>query len=163
TVSGLARFVQLSSGAGYIPHRSRTGGQFLRLAQRIQDPLFFPEAYSVVGQTLFYFCGDFAAARHHFEQGMVCYDPKQHHSRSFLYGVATPEVFCLTQGAHALWLLGYPEQARQRSQEALSLAREHAHPMSVAFALMHGAWVHIFHREAQVVQELAEALIRLCT
>ena len=105
--------------------------QFLRLAQRIQDPAFLPEAHLLVGQSLFYFCGEFAAARHHFEQGIACYDPKQHRSQAFLYGVADPGVFCRTEVAHALWLLGYPEQARQRSQEALRLARELAHPLSL--------------------------------
>ncbi|MBI3801040.1 MAG: hypothetical protein HY268_29210, partial [Deltaproteobacteria bacterium] len=157
---GLYTF-HLARGAFRTAHE--LGEQFLRLAQRIQDPLFLPEAYLAVGQTLFFLCGDFAAARHHFEQGIVCYDPKQPHAQAFLYGVATPEVFCLTEGAHTLWLLGYPDQARQRSQKALTLARELAHPMSLAFALMHGAWVHIFRREEQAVQELAEALIQLCT
>ena len=37
--------------------------------------------------------------------------------------------------ALALWCLGYPEQALQRSQEALALAQELAHPFSLAFAL----------------------------
>jgi predicted ATPase/class 3 adenylate cyclase len=152
--------VHLVRGAFRTAHA--LGEQFLRLAQSIQDPVFLPEAHLVLGQTLFYF-GEVSAARHHFEQGIACYDPNQHHSQAFLYGVADPGVFCRTEVAHALWLLGYPNQARQRSQEALSLARNLSHPMSLAFALMHTAWIHIFHREEQIVRELTEALIRLCT
>ena len=33
-----------------------------------------------------------------------------------------------------LWWLGYPDQALQRSHEALTLAQELAHPFSLAFA-----------------------------
>jgi hypothetical protein len=33
----------------------------------------------------------------------------------------------------ALWRLGYPEQALQRSHEALTLACELSHPFSLAF------------------------------
>jgi predicted ATPase len=138
------------------------GEQFLRLAQHVQDSAFLPEAHLVVGQTLF-FLGEVSAAQHHFEQGIACYDPKHHHVQAFLYGVATPGVFCRTEVAHALWLLGYPDQARQKSQEALKLAQEIAHPTSLAFALMHGAWIHVFQREEQAVRELTETLIRLCT
>jgi hypothetical protein len=32
--------------------------------------------------------------------------------------------------ATILWVLGYPEQARQRSQQALALAREPLHPFT---------------------------------
>ena len=152
--------VHLVQGAFRIAHE--LGKQFLRMAQSIQDPVFLPEAHLVFGQTLFYF-GEISAARHHFEQGIACYDPNQHHSQAFLYGVADPGVFCHTEGSHTLWLLGYPDQARQRSQEALSLARDLSHPMSVAFALMHAAWIHIFRGERQIVHELTEALMRLCT
>jgi class 3 adenylate cyclase/dephospho-CoA kinase len=137
------------------------GEQFLRLAQRIQDPMFLPEAHFVVGQTLFCF-GELSAAREQYEQGIACYDPKQHHSQAFLYGQDSG-VFCRAQVAWNLWLLGYPEQARQRSQEALTLARELVHPMSMVFALLFAAFLHMFQREGQAAHELAEALIRLCT
>ena len=138
------------------------GEQFLRLAQSLQDPAFLPEAHYMVGQTLFCF-GDLSASLQHLEQGIACYDPEQHRSQAFLYGVADPGVFCLVEVAHDLWLLGYPEQAWQRSQEALTLARDLSHPMSLAFALMLAARVHMFQREGQAVHDLAEALIRLCS
>ena len=46
-----------------------------------------------------------------------------------------------------LWYLGYPDQALQRSHEALTLARELAHPFSLAIALFFAAWLHQFRRE----------------
>jgi predicted ATPase len=61
------------------------------------------------------------------------------------------------------WLLGYPEQAVQRSHEALRLAQEIAHPFSVAHALGGTARMHQFRREVQTVQERAEANLALAT
>jgi predicted ATPase len=62
-----------------------------------------------------------------------------------------------------LWWLGYPDQALQRSHEALTLAREPAHPPSLASALFFATWVHQFRREWQLTQEQAEAAIALGT
>jgi predicted ATPase len=49
----------------------------------------------------------------------------------------------------------------QRSHEALTLARELAHPFSVGFALTFAAWLHHFRREGRLTQEWAEAAIAL--
>jgi predicted ATPase len=60
-------------------------------------------------------------------------------------------------------LLGYPDQAFKRSQEALTLAQELSHPNSLAFALSFAAGLHRLRREGLSTQELAEALIALST
>ena len=65
--------------------------------------------------------------------------------------------------ARLLWALGYPEQALQRSTEALTLAEQLAHPYSLAFTLGCTARLHYFRQEVQVAKELAEAEIALCT
>lgn len=44
--------------------------------------------------------------------------------------------------AMTLWLLGYPDKALERSQEALALACELSHPCSMVHALYYSAWVH---------------------
>jgi predicted ATPase len=62
-----------------------------------------------------------------------------------------------------LWALGYPDQALQASSRALALARELAHPASLAAALSFAAVLHQFRREREAVHELAEALIALAT
>jgi predicted ATPase len=60
-------------------------------------------------------------------------------------------------------MLGYPDQARQSIHEALALAKEFTHPFSLAFTLTMAAVVHQFRREAQVVEEQAEAIKTLST
>jgi predicted ATPase len=138
------------------------GEQLLSLARSVQDSALLLEAHVALGYTL-HFLGEFVPAREHWEQGVALYDPQQHRSLAVLYGGADPGVYCLSGVALALWNLGYPAQALQRSQEALSLAQELSHPHSLAFALSLAARVHQLCREEQAAQELAEAVITLST
>jgi predicted ATPase len=59
--------------------------------------------------------------------------------------------------------LGYPDQALQRSQEAISLARELSHPFSLALALFFATWLHHYRREGHLTQERAAAVKTLST
>jgi predicted ATPase/class 3 adenylate cyclase len=133
--------------------------QLLILAQRQQDPGLLLEAHRVLGQTTFWL-GEMASSREHMEQGMALYDFQQHRSHTFLYG-QDPGVVCRSFAAWALWVLGYADQARQRIQEALTLAQELAHPFSLAYALTCAAIVHSFRREGQATHKRAEEVIEL--
>jgi predicted ATPase len=135
--------------------------QLFSLAQRVQDPELLLESHRVLGATMFWL-GKMAPARAHLEQGMALYDPQQHRSHAFVYG-QDPGVACRCFAAMSIWMLGYPDQARQSIHEALTLAQELTHPLSLAFALTMAAVVHQFRREAQAVQERAEALKTLST
>jgi predicted ATPase len=137
------------------------GEQLLNLAKRIQAPELFPEAHRAVGEASLWL-GDLPTAHKHLEQGIACYAPRQNRSHLFLYGLDSG-VTCHIFAAPALWLLGYPDQARQRMHEALRLARELAHLPSMVIALTLSPLVWIPHREVQLVQEWAEAAIALCT
>ena len=137
------------------------GEQLLSLGQDTSDPTLLPQAHWVLGFTLF-FMGAFAPARAHLEQVMALYDPQQHRSHTLLYG-QDPRATSLYYAAWALWYLGYPDQALQRGQQAVALAQELSHPMSLAFALEGVAEIHQFRREARLTQERAEALMTLST
>ena len=97
------------------------------------------------------------------EQSFVRYDPQQHHALAFLYIGTDPGILCLSQVTWTLWMLGYPDQALQKNHQVLTLAQKLSHPHSLAFALGHAAGLHQFLREAQAVQEHAEAAITLST
>ena len=146
---------------GKLRNARELGEQCLTLAQRIQDSAIILEAHAVVGICL-YFMGELAPARAHLEQGIALYDPEQHRSHAFQYGFE-PGVLCRFFMAKTLRLLGYPDQALQRSQEALTMAKELAHPQSLAFALYASAVVHHSRREWQLIKERAEAEIALST
>jgi predicted ATPase len=137
------------------------GEQLLSLGQHTSDPTLLLQAHWVLGATLF-FMGVFEPARAHLEQVMALYDPQQHRSYTLLYG-HDPGATALYVAALALWYLGYPDQALQRCQQAVTLAQELAHPYSLGFALEGMAELYQFRREARRTQERAEALISLAT
>jgi class 3 adenylate cyclase/predicted ATPase len=135
------------------------GEQLLRLAQRQDDLL--PEAHRALGQILPWL-GELDTAQEHLDAGITLYDPQRHRSLAFLYGTDMG-VVCLSYAAITLWYRGFPDQALERSREAVALARELAHPFSLAYALTFMAWIHLSRREASAAQEWAEALIALAT
>lgn len=133
--------------------------EFLSMAQRQQDPARVV-AYRTVGWV--YCIGELVAARPHFEQIATLYKPEQHRPLAFLYG-QDPGASGLASGALTFWLLGYPEQARRWSDEAIMIAREAAHPVTLAYSLGLVSFAHQFCREAAVVQACAEEDIALST
>ena len=115
----------------------------------------------MLGQTLLCL-GELSRARQELDRARAVYDPQQHRPQVTL-AQQDPGVTCLAQGAHALWCLGYPDQALQRSQAALTLARELAHPFSLVWALSWAASLHGLRREYRIVLEYAEAAVALAT
>ena len=125
--------------------------QMLGLAQRAQEPARLMQAYIALGQTLFYL-GVFAPARAYLEQGMALDDPTRDRSGAVRFSSQIQGVNGRRYAAWTLWYLGYPEQAQQRSHEAIALAQQRAHPYSVAYALYHAAVLHCLRREAQLLK-----------
>ena len=137
------------------------GEQLLALARQVQDLAMLVAAHQALGATLFYL-GAVATAHTHWAQGIALYDPQQHRTSAFLYGVDSG-VICHRYAAWALWYLGYPDQALARNHEAVTLAQQSAHPFSLGFALSGSAIFHQFRLEVQAAQESTEAAIRLAT
>jgi hypothetical protein len=100
--------------------------------------------------------GEFVTAREHLERGQRLYAPQ----RQRFHALASP-AFGLTRLSEVLWHLGYPEQALQRSHEALRLARAVAHPWEMLIALIFAANVHQYRREASQTRALAEEALTL--
>jgi predicted ATPase len=131
------------------------------LAQSTQDEAQLIQARQALVVTSFCL-GDPAAARDHMEQGVARYDPRQHSRHAYIYG-QDPGVACLAFGAVAVWLLGYPDQAVERSREAVALAEELEQPCSLALALHYAAVLRQYRREAPAVQGSAEAATAITT
>jgi predicted ATPase len=68
---------------------------------------------------------------------------------------------CHSFSAWALWYLGHPDQGLTRSQEAVTLAQQIMHPISLSFVLSCAAVFHQFRREGRATQERAEAVMSL--
>jgi predicted ATPase/DNA-binding winged helix-turn-helix (wHTH) protein/class 3 adenylate cyclase len=132
------------------------GEQLLVLAQSQGNTALLLRGHYVLGDILLWL-GEFSAARAHLEQGLAIYDPQQHDTHDLLYE-ADPWLGCLGALSVTLWFLGYPDQAQQRSAEALVLAHELSHPYSLARVLVDAAYLHWFCRDWEKLQERAEAL-----
>jgi predicted ATPase len=137
------------------------GQQLYGLVQQEAVPTHLLTAHAVLGQTLV-LLGDYTAAWTHLEQGIALIDSGTERTLALGQGSA-PGVMCLAWAAIALWCLGFPAQAVRRGQEALALAQELAHPLSLAMAQYWVTLVHHRRREAPVVQALGESLLILAT
>src|SRR5208337_2276617 len=119
---------------------SELAQQLVSLAERLQDSGLLVEAHLARGNSLFIF-GELLPALEHFERAVIIYDPRKHHSHAFLYGL-DPGVFCLGRIGWGLTLLGYPDRGLQKAGEAIALAQQQHHPLSLAVALMCVSAVH---------------------
>jgi len=142
-------------------HTARERGEdLLRLAQRLDDPLLLTQAHHALGITLVDM-GRFTEAHYHLEQGRALYMPAHHQSHIQL-SVYDPIMACCGFAAHALWLLGYPEQAVQRTEESLTHSYALDHPYTLAGALCLAAMHTQWRRESSVAQAQTNTLIALC-
>jgi len=134
--------------------------RLLQLAQNQENPTIVAAGHFTLGCTLFHF-GELKQAREHFEEALERYDPQAY---PFVLQVYGPElgVFCLSYLAHVLWLLGFPDQALERSASALARAQELAHPFSVVVALDYLALLHQFRGDRAGATGRAEEAAALC-
>ena len=137
------------------------GNQLAKAVANSNDPDVLLGPHRALGQA-FLQLGHPVDAREHLERGVALYTPAHHRTLALLYG-RDPGVACLHYLAWALWLLGYPEQAELRNQEALGLARELQHPLSLAIALLFAGMLYRWRRDAKLAGNFAEEALKLST
>ncbi len=135
--------------------------EVFRIAREAQDPELLIEAHHVQGNTRVW-TGEYPEALAHVEQGITLYDPQWHRAHALRYG-QDPGVACRLHAMQVLWLLGYPDQALTRAQEALVLVQGLSHANSVAYGLAAIAQIHHLRREWPALQERAEVCIAFAT
>lgn len=137
----------------------RSAQRLLSLSDQAENPAYGLEANRALGMT-WLLLGEFGAAANHLDRGSALYDPQQHGNHAYLYG-SDPGVACLSFGAYAQCLLGYPDLAHSRSREALALAERMSHPFSAAMALNFAGHIHVRRREPAAARMHAEQLLAL--
>ena len=131
--------------------------EFLRLSERLPYPALALRAHWTM-ETTFTHLGKFELALDHFEKAFTVYDPGQHRDDSFLYAL-NPGVAMPCFAAWALWCTGRTDQALERIEEALALARELSDPTGLAHAALFASVVYQFRRDPLMAQYYAEAAI----
>jgi DNA-binding winged helix-turn-helix (wHTH) protein/predicted ATPase len=135
--------------------------RLLGLARRAQDASRLLQAHQAAGTTLFYL-GELRRARQRLASGLAIYGRGERGTGAVRSGLSTA-VVCLGHTAWALWLLGYPDQALAKSQQALALAERLSHPHGIVYALHFSCVVHQFRGEIGPARERAEAVVTLAT
>jgi adenylate cyclase len=133
----------------------------LSLAQQRRDPLLVALGHWQVAIVSFGL-GDYVSARSHFQRLISFYQPQEHHQSLISLRGMDACVNAMSFDACCLWALGYPEQALQRSEEALGLARTLDHAFSLADALAFGACMYnMMRREVYELEANAQELVQL--
>jgi predicted ATPase/DNA-binding winged helix-turn-helix (wHTH) protein len=144
---------------GQVATADELAQQLIDLVQRQPDTEFVLEGHFVMG-TIASDRGEFLAARAHLEQSCRLSDtvpsPTAPLRGGFVPGVP-PRIWL----ARVLWALGYADQAQQRSQEALLLARQGEHLPSLAYAECFVAHVCQCRRDVAATLAHADALMAL--
>jgi predicted ATPase len=133
------------------------GQQMLALAEDDGNPDHLVEAHLALGIIAIY-RGDFSASRRHLEQGIALHDAHGQPLQTFHY-TGHSRAWCLSYVARTLWLLGYPGQALQRSQEGVTLAQRLAIPMTLAQAQGMHALLYQVRRDIALTQEWSEKTV----
>jgi class 3 adenylate cyclase/predicted ATPase len=136
--------------------------EVLAIAERQNDPGLRLQAHHAAWATL-YRLAEFSACWQHVEQGIALYNFDKHRTHAYLYGGHDPGVCGYDHAAVTQWALGYPDQALENAQEALTLGQQLLHPFSLTDAVWGGTRIHQFRREAHLACERAEVMIALCT
>lgn len=137
------------------------GETLLRLANDSNDPALSVIACYTLGFSR-YQTGALLEARRLQEEGIAKYSPEQRHAPVFRFAQDLG-VGCRSYSALSLCLLGFPDQALARGQDALAMAHELSHPFSMGFAGCWLAFVTQFRRDVRMVREQSEAALSLAT
>jgi predicted ATPase len=134
--------------------------QLLEVARGRKDEGLRLEAHHCQWASRF-LVGELGAALEHAEQGLQLYRAEDHHVLAFTYGGHDPGVCAYDVGALALWLSGYPERARKRSDTAFGLVRKLGHSGTLVNATGMAMNLSMFQRDKHTMMQHAETLLKV--
>ncbi len=134
----------------------------LRLAQTGASPqsdentAMLVQAHWITGLCVQYM-GELVAAREHFERTIALYDQQRHGHQILLYG----GILNRAHLGRLLVYLGYADEGRRLSREAIAIAEKARNPLGLCNTLSITAFVEALHGMTQRVGEMAETILAL--
>jgi predicted ATPase len=110
---------------------ARIGREILHLAERQNDDGMLIEGHLVLAVSAMTLEG-IQVALEHLDEAIARLRAEPSRSRPFRLGNDS-RVTCFTTSAFLLWLLGYPDRAVARAEEAIALATRLQHPYTLAY------------------------------
>lgn len=144
---------------GEFPRARELGEQALTLTQELNDPALHVKASAMMAAVMLH-SGAPQAACDGAAAVISSYDTLPSRSTLAQYG-QDPKASVMSAKAIALWLLGYPEQARQQSLEALQWARELVSPFGIVLTHCFVTIIHQCLGFVSAVREWAETGVPL--
>ena len=131
--------------------------QLVALAEQSDDAALLLQAHAFQG-VCFVNMGRLVVARTHCERSWALYDSAAHRTLAGRFGF-DPGVWNGGWLSLTLWLLGYPDQAAQQVNEAIQLAHDLTHPLSIGAASLCAGFMHQLRREAAATLKHGEAIL----
>jgi predicted ATPase len=132
----------------------------LALAQELDDPELRQYGHLCIGMVL-QGLGKPGLAQAHLEQVICQPIAQQRRFEPLLFDDALQA--SLRHAALTLWLLGYPDQACTRMDQALALGQNDSQSIRFVITLRFAVMLHHILRETELVRTRSEELIALCT
>jgi predicted ATPase/DNA-binding SARP family transcriptional activator len=151
---GLASFYNLRAE---FAKGAQIGRQILHLAEMQEDVSMRVDGHLVLGSSLAMH-HDLRAGLEHLDQAIGFFESQNQTLRRFGLG-NNPGVAALTTSALTLWMLGYPDRALARADRAVASATELEHPFTLAYALFHTGFLHLWRREPELVRDRAVSVL----
>jgi hypothetical protein len=151
--------------ASYYIHQSefdkgaRIGREILHLAERQQDTGMLVDGHLVVGLCLSTVEG-IPFALEHLDQAIALVRAGASKSRPFRLG-NNAGATCFTTSAFLLWMLGYPDKAVARAEEAMTLAAQLQHPYTLAYVGFHCGVLRLWLRQPELVRKHAVEVLHV--
>ncbi len=135
--------------------------QLLSLARREQDSLRLLEAHHTLW-AISLDIGELGSIKDT-QSKTLCCTMRRHGQLGSVYGGHDPGVCSRIHAAKAVWLLGYPNQALQTIEAALTMAVKLSHPYTSWLALMAAIWIYHHCGDRRAAQDHVEKLLALAT
>ncbi len=135
--------------------------ELLRVSGELKDPGLMAFAHHQMGATLLYL-GQPSGFLHHREHMAALYDHERDQTLVYQTGLDA-QITSLCHAGWAHWLLGYPDKAKQRSEEAVNCAKEWGNPFFLSLTLMFAACSSTYRRDVEAARKLAEETITVAS
>ena len=158
TIRALATYYLNMADFGKVVNMGR---QLLDLAEREHDAAIAVEGHIVFGLGSA-FNRDMETGMRHLNLAVDLFDPAMHGTGRFRLGTSPGVVARIVSGL-LLWQSGWPNQAADRADDALALARGLNHPFSLAYALYHVAFLQLNRQRLEAARQHATELAAVAT
>jgi predicted ATPase/class 3 adenylate cyclase len=135
------------------------GKRILCLAEHPGDINMQVEGHMILGYNLA-FSEDPRTGLDHLEKAVALYDPALQRARHVGLGT-NPGVISLIVSGLFLWMLGYPDRAQRRAEEAIALAQKMDHAYTIAYCQFHTGLLHLWLRNPKTAQKCAEVVLSI--